>query len=432
MSLGESTSGADNELMATLRQRLTEVFGTEHPNVEPGLLRVFRWYVTIRLGIGLLAAWSVSSKPDPTNPRFPEGGVFFFGILFVLLFWPWAQRKLGRWFLPVALALATMGPIVESTQNIVGRLDAGLSPNDALSDYWQPFFLLWVPLLMIAWQYRFRAVLTWSIVTTMLDAGLAIPPLEEAGADVTILSALVLARGVLFAFVGFFVVKLVGGQKQARAALADHAATREALATSRERNRLARELHDTLAHSLSATAVQLEAVKALWDTDPDKAKEMLDQSLAAARGGLGEARRAIQALRASSLEERGLLGALDELGAQVEARSSIAVDTYLDKQVGNLEPQLEQALYRIADEALTNVTRHSGATSVQLSLARRNGKVELQVRDNGRGFDPSADAPEGHVGIQGMRERAELVGGRLDVASEPTGTHVHFVVEVGG
>lgn len=432
MSLGESTSGADNELMATLRQRLTEVFGTEHPNVEPGLLRVFRWYVTIRLGIGLLAAWSVSSKPDPTNPRFPEGGVFFFGILFVLLFWPWAQRKLGRWFLPVALALATMGPIVESTQNIVGRLDAGLSPNDALSDYWQPFFLLWVPLLMIAWQYRFRAVLTWSIVTTMLDAGLAIPPLEEAGADVTILSALVLARGVLFAFVGFFVVKLVGGQKQARAALADHAATREALATSRERNRLARELHDTLAHSLSATAVQLEAVKALWDTDPDKAKEMLDQSLAAARGGLGEARRAIQALRASSLEERGLLGALDELGAQVEARSSIAVDTYLDKQVGNLEPQLEQALYRIADEALTNVTRHSGATSVQLSLARRNGKVELQVRDNGRGFDTSADAPEGHVGIQGMRERAELVGGRLDVASEPTGTHVHFVVEVGG
>ncbi|NND02545.1 MAG: sensor histidine kinase, partial [Acidimicrobiia bacterium] len=390
-------------MASKFKERWRERFGREHPDVEPGLLRIFRWYVAIRLGLGLLAWWSVSSGQDPENPRFPEGGVFLFGILAILLFWPWAQQKLGKWFLPLALVLATLGPIVESTQNIMGRLDAGMSPNDALTDYWLPFFLLWVPLLMIAWQYRYRAVVIWAVATTMIDAGAAIPPLENAGADVTILSALVLARGVLWAFVGFFVVKLVGGQKEARASLADYADTREALATSRERNRLARELHDTLAHSLSATAVQLEAVKALWDSDPDKAKEMLDQSLAAARGGLGEARRAIQALRAAPLEERGLLGALDELGATVEARSSISVATYLDKQVGALDPQLEQAVYRIADEALTNVVRHSGASEAQLSLASRNGKVELQVRDNGAGFDSSEAAPDGHVGLQGMR-----------------------------
>ena len=430
MSLGQMTAYADNGVMASkFRERWRERFAREHPDVEPGLLRIFRWYVAIRLGLGVLAWWSVSSGQNPENPRFPGSGVFFFGILMALLLWPWAQRKLGKWFLPMALVLATLGPIVESTANIVGRLDAGLSPNDALADYWLPFFLLWVPLLMIAWQYRYRAVLIWAAATTLLDAGTAIPPLEEAGADVTILSALVLARGLLWAFVGLFVVKLVGGQKDARASLADHAATREALATSRERNRLARELHDTLAHSLSATAVQLEAVKALWDTDPDRAKAMLDQSLAAARGGLGEARRAIQALRASPLEERGLLGALDELGAKVEARSSISVATYLDKQVVGLDAQLEQAVYRIADEALTNVVRHSGATEAQLSLARRNGRIELQVRDNGAGFDSTGDAPDGHVGLQGMKERAELVGGELNVVSDDEGTRIRFEVE---
>ena len=123
MSLGEMTPGADNGSMATLRQRLGEWFGSEHPNVEPGLLRIFRWYVAIRLGFGILAAWAVSSEPDPSNPRFPEGGVFFFGLLLVLLLWPWAQRKLGKWFLPVAIVLATLGPSVEPPNDVLGGLD---------------------------------------------------------------------------------------------------------------------------------------------------------------------------------------------------------------------------------------------------------------------------------------------------------------------
>jgi signal transduction histidine kinase len=393
------------------------------------LLRIFRWYVAIRLGVGMLVLWSVRAEPDPADPRFPGGGVFFFGLLMVLLVSPWPQRKLGRLFLPVALALATLGPIVESAQNIAGRLDAGLSPNDALADYWLPFFLLWVPLLLIAWQYRYRAVIAWAVVTTLLDAGSAIPPLEEAGADMAILTALVLARGVLFAFVGLFVVKLIGGQRDARRSLQTHAATLEELATSRERNRLARELHDTLAHSLSATAVQLEAAKALWDEDPDQAKEMLDQSLERAREGLGEARRAIQALRASPLEERGLAGALDQLGAAVAARSSVAVQVVVDEQVGELGPTLEQAVYRIAAEALTNVVRHSGATEAAVKLEKVRSRLSLEVADNGSGFDPAGMAPNGHVGLQGMRERAALVGGSLDVVSGPgEGTTVRFAV----
>jgi signal transduction histidine kinase len=390
---------ADNEAMANRERarRAAAKDARDHPNIEPGLLRIFRWYVAIRLSFGVLVLWSVRSEPDRTNPRFPGGGVFFFSLLMVLLVWPWAQRKLGRLFLPATLALATLGPIVESAQNITGRLDG--------------------------------AVIAWAVVTTLLDAGSAIPPLEEAGADMAILTALVLARGALFAFVGLFVVKLIGGQRDARKSLATHAATLEELATSRERNRLARELHDTLAHSLSATAVQLEAVKALWDEEADRAKEMLDQSLQRARGGLGEARRAIQALRASPLDERGLAGALDQLGAAAAARSSIEIQVTVDDRVGELGPQLEQAIYRIADEALTNVVCHSGATAAALELKKARNRLSLEVVDNGSGFELDVPAGNGHVGLQGMRERAELVGGSLDVDSRlGGGTTVRFDV----
>lgn len=398
--------------------------------IEPGLLKIFRWYVAIRLSVAVLMLWSVNSEPDPTNPRFPQAGVFFFGLLMVLLVWPAAQRRLGRWFLPLALTLATLGPIAESANNIAGRLDAGLGPNDALADYWQPFFLLWVPLLMIAWQYRYRAVLFFSAATSLLDLGASLPPLEQAGADVTIVTALIVARGLLFAFVGLFVVKLVAGQKQARRALQVHAMTLEELATSRERNRLARELHDTLAHSLSATAVQLEAVKALWDTDPDKASVMLDQSLELARTGLGESRRAIEALRASPLEERGLAGALEHMGATIESRSSLGVEVRLADDLGGLAPEVEQVIYRIADEALTNAVRHGDANRVWVSLDRRGRTVRLEIRDDGKGFDPSGEPPNGHVGLQGMRERAGLVGGTFAIESgRGAGTIVRFAVE---
>ncbi len=411
-------AGADNGAMASAR-------------IEPGLLKVFTWYVAIRLGIGVIALWTVSQEGDPANPRFPGSGVVIFGVLLVLLAWPAVRRKLGRWFLPITLALATLGPMIESAVNIAGRLDAGLGPNEALADYWLPFFLLWVPLLLIAWQYRYRAVLGFALVTTILGFGLSLPPLEEAGADVAVVSALIVARGLLFAFVGLFVAKLVAAQKEARRALATHASTLEELATSRERNRLARELHDTLAHSLSAVAVQLEAVKTLWDEDPDAARATLQRALDGARDGLGEARRAIQALRASPLEERGLAGALDQLGAAVQARSPLAVAVDVDVGgVDGLDPEVEQAVYRIADEALTNAARHSEGTRVDVTLERRNRGVRLEVRDDGRGFDPDVALPNGHVGIRGMRERAEMVGGELTLDSAPgRGTVVGFEVE---
>jgi signal transduction histidine kinase len=338
---------------------------------------------------------------------------------------------MGRWYLPTILTLITLGPIISSAVTIAGRLDAGMTPNESLADYWQPFFLLWVPLLMVAWQYRYRAVLAFAVVTTFLDLALAAPPLEQYGAEVAIVIALIIARGLLFAFVGLFVVKLVAGQKDARRALTDHASTLEELATSRERNRLARELHDTLAHSLSAVAVQLEAVKALFDDEPDQAKAMLDRSLEGARNGLSEARRAIQALRASPLEEYGLAGALGHLGASVDARTALDVAMSVDDQLGELRPDVEQAVYRITDESLTNAVRHAEAERVDVTVSRSKRRIVVEVRDDGHGFDASAPVPNGHVGLQGMRERAAMVGGTLDIRStDGGGTTVRFEAPV--
>jgi signal transduction histidine kinase len=245
-------------------------------------------------------------------------------------------------------------------------------------------------------------------------------------------TSLLVARGLLFAFVGFVVVKLAAAQKASRRTIAAHATTLEALATSRERNRLARELHDTLAHSLSAVAVQLEAVKALWHDDPEEAQRMLDRSLVGARDGLGEARRAIQALRASPLEELGLTGALDRLRTETESRSSLEVDLSVDEPLGDLDPHVEQAVFRIADEALTNAVRHASAHRAEIELRRRGTQVELRVSDDGAGFDPDRVGRDGHHGVTGMRERAEMVGGVLTLESAPgAGTTLRFAAEVG-
>lgn len=397
--------------------------------IEPGLLRVFRWYVAVRLVVLVVVLWSNQQNPDPANPRIPEPGLFLFGILMLLLIVPQVQRMLGRTFLPIALILASLAPIVETSANIEIRLDAGLGVNDAMADFPLSFFLLFVPLLLISWQYRYRVVLVFVVATTVLDLGATISLIEGRNADVNAVSALITVRGLLYAFVGLFIVKLVGAQKEARRSLATHSATLEHLATSRERNRLARELHDTLAHSLSGIAVQLEAVRTLWDEDPDQAKTMLHQSLETARGGLGEARRAIQALRASSLEELGLSAALEKLGATAADRTGIEVDVRIADGMGGLAPELENVVYRIADESLTNVARHASASRAVVDLARRRGKIRLEVTDDGDGFDVSATRPDGHMGIKGMTERATMVGGTITLSSVVgSGTTVLFEV----
>jgi signal transduction histidine kinase len=182
---------------------------------------------------------------------------------------------------------------------------------------------------------------------------------------------------------------------------------------------MARELHDTLAHSLSAVAVQLEAADSAMATAPDEAHTLLAKGLAQTRSGLTETRRALHALRATPLDDLGLALAIRNLAVTTAQRGGMALALAVPEVQPVLPPEVEQGVYRIAQEAMANVVRHAGATELGVTLTF-NGSVMLTVSDNGYGFDGTAVSGD-HMGLQLMRERAEMLGGALDVVSHSGG-----------
>jgi len=216
--------------------------------------------------------------------------------------------------------------------------------------------------------------------------------------------------------------------------LAAYAATTEQLAISRERNRMARELHDTLAHSLSSLTVQLEAIQSLWSVDLHSARTMLTSALENARTGLTEARRALKALRASPLDEEGLSVAIGNLARSAAARANLDLDLHSSSNGTGLRSEQEHFLFRVAQEAVANVVRHAQATRMRVSLERQHDELTLTVADDGVGFDRAGVDTTSHFGLRGMQERAEAIGGQLIVESGPgqgTAVRVTLAVEEG-
>ncbi|HID52831.1 MAG TPA: hypothetical protein EYP41_12455, partial [Anaerolineae bacterium] len=209
-----------------------------------------------------------------------------------------------------------------------------------------------------------------------------------------------------------------------RARLFDRSAR---LGAVEERNRLAREIHDTLVQGLTAVSLQLESADALLEAgaDPDAVRQKVEQALLLTRANLEEARRSVMDLRAAPLQGRTLEEALAVLAEQA--------DVTVDLQVTGsrpLPPRVESGLYRIAQEALTNIGRHAQATQVRLALTMTPDQVALTVEDNGRGFDPEA-VLENKFGLIGMNERVRLLDGRFRLeSSEGEGTRLEVVVPV--
>ena len=394
--------------------------------LEPGLLQLFRWFVAVRLAVLLLLLLGQTIDREPGVLRYPLLGIAESLGLLILL--SRLRRRSGEVYFPLAIAVASFGPIVEQALTVGLRMARGVTGAAAMADAWQLIPALIVPLVLVAWQYSFGAVLVFCATTTALDflltAGLAAIGRYRATTTIGLMGVRVLG----FCLLGYVVDRLTTAQRERREALARanarlaaYATTLEQLAVSRERNRLARELHDTLAHSLSAVAIQLEAVRSLWDTDPPAAREMLDRSLTMTREGLGEARRAIGALRASPLEDLGLALALRQLARSQGERAGLRVTVTLPEtpiSPRELTPFVEQGLYRIAHEALDNVVRHAGATRLSLALIRSEDGLTMVISDDGAGFEPGDSVPEGRFGLQGIRERAELLGAHLTIDSE--------------
>ncbi len=201
-----------------------------------------------------------------------------------------------------------------------------------------------------------------------------------------------------------------------RARLADESAR---LARAEERTRLAREIHDTLAQGLTAIALHVEGALHNLADHPERAKQRLERALGTARESLEEARRSVLDLRAAPLAGKPLATALRSLSHAFTAESGIRVRVSLPDGPG-LPLRVEAELFRIAQEALTNVRRHADATEVQIALRHTPRRVRLSVRDNGKGFDPAAVGAE-RQGIVGMRERARLLDGTVRVRSSRRG-----------
>ena len=200
-----------------------------------------------------------------------------------------------------------------------------------------------------------------------------------------------------------------------------------------ERNRLAREIHDTLAQGLAAITMQLETADALLEAGapPDRAQQAVNLALDLARSNLEEARRSVLDLRAAPLEGRTLAQALNALAKEAAAQSNVTVRFHATGASRPLPSRLEAGLYRIAQEALANALRHAAARTVRLKLAAQPAQVRLLVEDDGRGFDP-ASVPPGRYGLAGISERAHLLGGQLALRTGPgQGTSVEVLVPLG-
>lgn len=191
----------------------------------------------------------------------------------------------------------------------------------------------------------------------------------------------------------------------------------QGLAALMERQRLARELHDSVSQALYGIALGARTARTLLDRDPSRLAEPLDYVLSLAEAGLTEMRALIFALRPESLELEGLAAALSKQAASVRVRHGIDVEVKLCDEP-ELTIERKEALYRIAQEALHNIVKHAQASRVELALTHGDGSLVLSVRDNGQGFDPAQRFP-GHLGLRSMRERVTKLGGRLTIESEP-------------
>jgi signal transduction histidine kinase len=434
--------------------------------LEPGILTALIW----TLALQLLMLVNNQVVPALVNP-FPGGTPFYrylpvviLATILVALLFPVVRRGMKPWHLLVLLFTATAAMLASRYLGI----PQGETQNGTLARsffMWDQVIFLVIPLALIAWQFSLKEVIAFCAFTAIFEilieflllsgpSVMVFPgvPLDnlrnrfyiQVGGPNLSLGVPFMAFSIMSAFIRSLILGILGVleyrimslQRKQRAELVEaneklthYATTIEQLTVSRERNRMARELHDTLAHTLSSVAVELEAVKTLVKRKPAEALKLIDQSLGITRNGLNETRKALQDLRAMPIDDLGLPLALKTQADSIAERAGITIKFHIDKGMDKVPPDLAYCIYRVAQESLENVVRHSGAKTASLRLIRSVGHLNLTIQDDGRGFDPHSVDDRDRFGLRGMSERAEMLGGKLIVESAPDkGTTLKLIV----
>jgi signal transduction histidine kinase len=367
-------------------------------------------------------------------------------LVWLLVLLPGMDRRLGRYYLPVSLALIIVAQAAESTLTAVlvppirfaaGSARVGI-PFEVRTI--EPLYLLLVTVIIGAWAYGRRgAWATSGLAAVLLIVGalvdlmtghIFLPEMILGGArsvwPLFVLLPTLVLRIPLLIVIGLIVGTLAEQERRhtqdlsaANVKLREQALAMEQLATARERNRLARDLHDTLAHSLAGLVVQLQAIETLLKAEPDAdaARSELMRARQIAQEGLQETRHAIQDLRVNPIEDLGLARALERAAIDFGDRAGVRVELHISDPQASISNDMAAQIFFIAKEALNNIERHADARCVDVTLARSNGQLLLTISDDGRGFDESQIDGE-RFGLQGMYERAEMIGARLNVESK--------------
>lgn len=408
-------------------------FRTEY---EPGILKTFQRFTGVRLALVtfLLVVdlgtnhWSIA-EPSVSLMIF---ALLDAGLLLAYLSLPRLQQFFGWTYLPLGIFWSTLGPILQLHLQLY-QISSDFPQRAAALLSLQPILVLFIPLVIVAWQYTQRGVFLFSGLSFLTDFLLIL--IASTVIDTTYLAPLMgtaFVRTVLFMLVGNMIANLMRVQREQRQRLteandrlAQYAATLEQLTTSRERNRMARELHDVMAHTMSGVAVELEGVRAVLRVDSDQAEALLGQSLQAVREGLSETRRALQALRAAPLEDLGLGLAVRSLAESITSRAGLQVDLQIDNEVRDYPAEVQHCFYRVAQEALSNAASHAQAGCIQVILMREGPLLKLSINDDGSGFDKNTIDLTQKYGLLGMRERVEMINGTLTINSQTgVGTQV--------
>lgn len=322
-----------------------------------------------------------------------------------------------------ALLLVTKRPVVLVLLSLVMTGTIGFL--DYLAGYEVSLAILYVfPIALVSWTVGMSAGIAISIISSVaqyIGDEVARPPYIQP--------FMPFWRAIAAVCFYLLLVWLVVARKQAERRQAELMTQLQDSTVLEERNRMAGEIHDTLAQGFTGILVQLEAARDTITSSPEEATKHVERARDLARASLGEARRSVWSLRPLELEAEGLVDAVQHFLDRIAAGGPTAVTFSLQGIPYPLPSGVAQGLLRVCQEAVVNALRHAKASRVLVYIMFDPSEVKLFVQDNGLGFDPGSRETGKGFGLTIMRERAERIGAQLEVHSEPgAGTRVIMAV----